>query len=209
MTLAMGAIRLSRWIRRTAVDAITGRRPRFAVNARCGLACACGIDPDPLTLRELLRAARAARRSVSTRARATPGRDSGSLQACLTWISAACAAMISMKNHWLAIDPSAGAGRSSSPLARPLVAPTAARNPITTLSAALQILAARMREAVAERRESPPGSERYRRADERVAYLNELYVRLQRRMEVPLEIWLLDGGWAPLRDRRTRRGGPR
>lgn len=57
-----------------------------------------------------------------------------------------------------------------------------------------------MHAAVTERRDSLPGSERYRRADERVAYLNELYVRLQRRMEVPAEIWLLDGGRTSLRD---------
>ena len=46
MTLAMGAIRLSRGVREIALDAITGRRPPFAVDAHCELACACGIDHD-------------------------------------------------------------------------------------------------------------------------------------------------------------------
>lgn len=59
------------------------------------------------------------------------------------------------------------------------------------LPEALQILATRMRGAVAERRTAPPGSDRRRRADEEVAYLHELYVRLQRRMEIPTEIWRL------------------
>jgi len=43
MTLAMAAIRTSRWVRETAVDAIAGRRAPFAIDARCELACACGI----------------------------------------------------------------------------------------------------------------------------------------------------------------------
>lgn len=91
-------------------------------------------------------------------------------------------------------------GRTRSAVPRPsvrgLVAarPAPVGDPVARLSAALEILASRLREAVAERRTAPQGSERYRRADERVAYLNELYVRLQRRMEVPPEIWLLDGG---------------
>lgn len=67
-------------------------------------------------------------------------------------------------------------------------------NPVAQLAAALEILAARMRDAVAERRASPPGSERYRRADALVGHLNELYLQLQRRMEVPAEIWLLGRG---------------
>ena len=107
--------------------------------------------------------------------------------------------MVSMKNQRLSLDPG---GRSGSPR----VVPTPTRNPVTKLSEALQILGARLREAAAERRASPPGSDRYRRADERVAYLNELYGRLQRRMEVPAEIWLLDGG--PTRNTR-RRSDPR
>lgn len=44
MTLAMAAIRLSRSVREIALDAIGGRRPPFAIDARCELACACGID---------------------------------------------------------------------------------------------------------------------------------------------------------------------
>lgn len=67
-----------------------------------------------------------------------------------------------------------------------------AGDPIRQLPAALHVLSLRMRAAVVERRTSPPGSELYRRADEEIAYLNELAVRLQRRMEIPDEIWLLD-----------------
>jgi hypothetical protein len=52
MTLAMAAIRLSRWVRETAVDAIAGRRLPFAVDAHCELACACGTDHDRLTIEE-------------------------------------------------------------------------------------------------------------------------------------------------------------
>lgn len=60
------------------------------------------------------------------------------------------------------------------------------------LRTALEILAAQMHEAVARRRMSPPGTESFRRADERVAYLIELFHRLQQRMAVPDEIWLLE-----------------
>jgi geranylgeranyl reductase family protein len=49
MTLAMGAIRLSRRVRENAVDAIAGRRLPFAIDARCDLACACGIERESLT----------------------------------------------------------------------------------------------------------------------------------------------------------------
>lgn len=80
-----------------------------------------------------------------------------------------------------------------------------AGHPDGPLPRALEILAAQMHKAIAERRDAPPGSEPYRRADELVAYLNELYVRLQRRMEVPAEIWLLSGGRAPERSLRSRR----
>lgn len=48
ITLAMTALRLSRWLRETAVDAIAGRRRPFAIDAHCELACACGIDRDAL-----------------------------------------------------------------------------------------------------------------------------------------------------------------
>lgn len=71
------------------------------------------------------------------------------------------------------------------------------------LPAALQILTARMQAALTERRAAAPGTERHRRADEEVAYLNELYVRLQQRMEIPAEIWLLDGGRPPVHGRVT------
>lgn len=64
-------------------------------------------------------------------------------------------------------------------------------NPVRQLSEALAILADRLREAVAERRTAPAGSERWRRGEKRIAYVNELYLRLQRRMEVPAEIWSL------------------
>ena len=49
MTLTMAAVRLSRRIRETAVDAIVGRRSPFAIDAHCDLACACGIDHERLT----------------------------------------------------------------------------------------------------------------------------------------------------------------
>lgn len=69
-----------------------------------------------------------------------------------------------------------------------------AEDPVARLSIALEILKSRLQAAVAERRSAPHESERYRRADERVAYLNDLYVQLQRRMEIPPEVWLLAGG---------------
>ncbi len=62
------------------------------------------------------------------------------------------------------------------------------------LPAALEILSTRLRAALEERRAAAPGSERQRRADEEVAYLNDLYVGLQRRMAIPAEIWHLEGG---------------
>lgn len=49
MTLAMGAVRLSRRVRETAVDAISGRRAPFVLDDRCDLACACGINHETLT----------------------------------------------------------------------------------------------------------------------------------------------------------------
>ena len=60
-----------------------------------------------------------------------------------------------------------------------------------------------MREAITERRDAPPGSEPYRRADELVGYLNELCLRLQRRVEIPRELWRLGGGM-PAQDSRSR-----
>lgn len=80
----------------------------------------------------------------------------------------------------------------------------------TRLHDALAILGARLREAVAQRRSAQPGTEAYRRADELVAYVNELYLQLQHRMEIPGEVWLL-AERDPLRaatrspGRRTRR----
>jgi hypothetical protein len=56
---------------------------------------------------------------------------------------------------------------------------------------ALEILAEQMHDAVGRRRTSQPGSESFRRADERVAYLIELFSGLQRRTEIPDEIWRL------------------
>ena len=59
------------------------------------------------------------------------------------------------------------------------------------LADALDILATNMRAAVAVRRTAPPDSDRYRLAEAHIAHLNELYMRLQRRMEIPAEIWRL------------------
>lgn len=113
--------------------------------------------------------------------------------------------MINPTSHRLARDHGARTGRPvAPPAARQPVVASPTRNAVTHLPDALNILATRMHAAVSERRDAPPGSERYRRADERVAYLNELYVRLQRRMEVPVEIWLLDGDHTPPRGRRSR-----
>lgn len=66
-----------------------------------------------------------------------------------------------------------------------------------------------MRVAVAERRTVARGSDRYRRSDEMVAYLNSLYLRLQQRMEIPAEIWLLDGGGTTVRRGRSHAPHPR
>jgi hypothetical protein len=55
----------------------------------------------------------------------------------------------------------------------------------------LEILAEQMNDAVSLRRKSQPGTESFRRADERVAYLVELFGGLQRRMAIPDEIWRL------------------
>lgn len=77
--------------------------------------------------------------------------------------------------------------------------------PVVELSAALRILADRLHEALAERRSAPAGSDRWRRADDRVAYVNELYLRLQRRMEVPTEIWSLGDRRIDARGRRPPR----
>lgn len=56
---------------------------------------------------------------------------------------------------------------------------------------ALEILAEQMHDAVSRRRMSQPGTESFRRADERVAYLIELFGGLQRCMATPDEIWRL------------------
>lgn len=56
---------------------------------------------------------------------------------------------------------------------------------------ALEILAEQMHDAVSRRRVSHPGTESFRRADERVAYLIELFHGLQREMAIPDEIWRL------------------
>lgn len=110
--------------------------------------------------------------------------------------------MVTRVNEDLGLDHRARTrgSRSRGP-AHPAAMPPPARDPVGQLPRALEILAVRMREAVAERRASPLGSERYRRADELVAYLNELYVQLQRRMEIPGEVWLL-GGRTPVGGRR-------
>jgi hypothetical protein len=51
-----------------------------------------------------------------------------------------------------------------------------------------------MHDAVSRRRMSHPGSDSFRRADERVAYLLELFDGLRRGTEIPAEIW-----WLPSR----------
>lgn len=56
---------------------------------------------------------------------------------------------------------------------------------------ALEILAEQMHDAVSRRRMSESGTDSFRRADERVAYLIELFRGLQRRTEIPDEIWRL------------------
>lgn len=139
-----------------------------------------------------------------------PLRDSLDLRVWLIGLSARRAPMAGMRNEHPALDDRARTAKSW-PSARTLGAPvpTPTGDPVARLSAALQILATQLSETVAERRGAPPGGERYRRADERVAYLNELYVRLQRRMEVPVEIWLLDGDSASDRGWRSRRPHPR
>ena len=120
-------------------------------------------------------------------------------------VSAGRAPMVGMTNRHRAF---LGSTRSAAPRSSPrrLVAavPAPVGDPVVRLSAALEILASGLRDAVAERRTAPQGSERYRRADERVAYLNELYVRLQRRMEVPPEIWHLEAGRSSVQGRRAR-----
>jgi hypothetical protein len=70
------------------------------------------------------------------------------------------------------------------------------------LRSALEILADQMHEAAGRRRVSPPGTEAFRRADERVAYLIELFRLLQQRMAVPDEVWALALG------PRDRENGP-
>lgn len=123
-----------------------------------------------------------------------PGEVSSQLRAWLMGISGTRIGLFVMKTGRLVLDPSARTD------GRPSVArrPPPARGPIVQLPAALQILTTRMRAAIAERRASPPGGERYRRADEEVAYLNELLVGLQRRMEIPAEVWGLERGRSPL-----------
>ncbi|MFV2065283.1 MAG: hypothetical protein ACC726_17465, partial [Chloroflexota bacterium] len=81
-------------------------------------------------------------------------------------------------------------------------------SPITRLPEALALLATRMHEAVAERRRARPGTVRYERADEYIAHLNELYVRLQQHMEIPSEIWLLEDSRFSAHGRGTLRHRP-
>lgn len=71
------------------------------------------------------------------------------------------------------------------------------------LRTALEILAEQMHEAVARRRTSPPGTAPFRKADERVAYLVDLFRQLQQRMAIPDEVWGL--GLRPLDWRRSAR----
>ena len=101
--------------------------------------------------------------------------------------------------HHAAVDGNGSRARPNAPATTPPF-----RSPVAQLPGALQILAIQLHEAVRERRAALLGSDRYQRADERVAYINELYVRLQHRMEVPAEIWLLGGGQAPVRGQQPR-----
>lgn len=57
------------------------------------------------------------------------------------------------------------------------------------LRTALAILAEQMHEAVGRRRKSQADTESFRQADERVAYLTELFRQLQHRMTIPDEVW--------------------
>ena len=112
--------------------------------------------------------------------------------------------MLGMRRERPALDRPVHAVRPLPPTQpRPTARPPVPYDPVGRLPDALEILAARMREATTERRDAPPGSEQYRRADELVGYLNELYLRLQRRTEIPRELWRLGGG-TPARDSRSR-----
>lgn len=74
LTLAMAAIRLSPWVRATAVDAIAGRGLPFAIDTDCRLACPCGIAHDPLVAHVCAEPCPHAARAVSTtRDCRTPG----------------------------------------------------------------------------------------------------------------------------------------
>lgn len=114
-----------------------------------------------------------------------------------------------MKHRRLRLHDQDRAGRparsvtASAPGSMPGVATGSPRR-MGELADALEILARRMRAAVGERRTAARESEGYRRSGEMIAYLNSLYVRLQRRMEIPPEIWLLDGGGAALGGGRSR-----
>ena len=72
-------------------------------------------------------------------------------------------------------------------LPQPACRPAPERPARTQLPTALQTLHTRIRAAMAARRIALPGSERYRRADEEVAYLNELFSRLQRHLDIPAD----------------------
>ena len=56
---------------------------------------------------------------------------------------------------------------------------------------ALLILSDEMHDAVSRRRMSQPGSDSFRRADEHVAYLVELFGGLRRRTGIHDEVWRL------------------
>lgn len=135
--------------------------------------------------------------------------DSANMHGLFMRISATGAQIESMNGQHVTLDPSTQLGQNRSRL-RPVPSAEARPigSPLVQLSDALGILATHLRAAVAERRVSQPAGERYRRADEQVAYLNELYLRLQRRMEIPAEIWLLEGGRGPTRGRRSPRRHP-
>lgn len=79
-----------------------------------------------------------------------------------------------------------------------------AQRPADELRRALDILGRHVRQAVAVRRATSRSDPRYRRAGEELARLSGLYRRMQRRMEIPPEVWDLD---APASERRRRGAG--
>lgn len=125
--------------------------------------------------------------------------DSSGLQIDLIGVSGVRAS-IGVMNEGPVLDPLAPDDDSPLP-AGGGTAPSPVTDSVGQLPRALEILANRLRESTAARRDAPPGSADARRAEREIAYLRGLYLELQRRMEVPREIWLLE--------RTTASGGTR